>query len=562
MTDPAHFQPVLILLLAAILSVPLFHRLGMSSVLGYLMAGMIVGPFGFRLIPDVEQAQSVAEVGVIFLLFAIGLDLPFKRLRAVWHYMFGLGLAQVALSSLVIGIAAWTSGQSAEAATVIGGALALSSTAIVLQLLAEHGELTTRFGRIAIAILLFQDIAVIPLLTLLPLLGQDQTSLATALGLAFLKAAVALALVVAMGRFVMRPLYQFIAALRISELFAATTLFVVLGTGWLTAQFGMSMALGAFLAGLLLAETEFRHQIEADIQPFRGLFLGLFFITVGMQIDLQLVSSKLTVVTAVAIAVIAVKALVLSGLCLTFRLGSSMSARTGMLLAQGGEFAFVILGLATQLQVLSAETGSLLIAVVSLTMAATPLLTIGGRRLAAALERKDVAEIDRIAEETRGLSNHIIIAGFGRVGQIVAKLLSSKGVAYIAIDLAMQNVSNGRKHGLPLYYGDASRPEVLHAAGVENAAGAVITIDQPDGAEHIVAALMRSQPGLKIVVRSRDAEHGDRLVRAGAAAVIHEVLEPGLQMGAMALQIAGTGPDEVARALEAVRRNATPPLRM
>jgi monovalent cation:H+ antiporter-2, CPA2 family len=562
MTDSSHIQPVLILLLAAIASVPLFHRLGMSSVLGYLVAGVLIGPFGFRLIPDIEQAQIVAEVGVIFLLFAIGLDLPFKRLRAVWRYLFGLGLAQVGLSSLVIGLGAWTLGQSGEAAIVIGGALALSSTAIVLQLLAERGELAARFGRIAVAVLLFQDLAVIPLLTLLPLVACEQTSLATALGLAFIKAVIALALVVTVGQLIVRPAYRFIASLRLPELFAATTLFIVLGTGWLTAQFGMSMALGAFLAGLLLAETEFRHQIEADIKPFRGLFLGLFFLTVGMHIDLQLIYGKLAIIVAFALGLISVKALVLAGLCRVFALDRSTSARLGLLLAQGGEFAFVILGLATQLKVLVTETGSLLIAIVSLTMAATPLLAVVGRRLATALEQRDVAEIDQIAEEVRGLSNHIIVAGFGRVGQIVGSLLGSKGIPYIAIDFSMQRVAEGRKRGLPLYYGDASRPEVLQAAGIENAAGAVITIDQPDDAERIVAALIRSQPDLKIVVRSRDAEHGTRLVRAGAAAVIHEAFEPGLQMGATALQIVGATQDEVARALDAARQHAAPSPRL
>jgi CPA2 family monovalent cation:H+ antiporter-2 len=554
MDDSEGLRNVLILLVAAIVAVPLFHRLRLSPVLGYLAAGIVIGPFGVGLIGDVAAASSVAEYGVVFLLFTIGLDLPLQRLRAVWRYLFGLGLAQVFVTAAVIAGAAKLMRMPTEAAIVIGSALAMSSTATVLQLLRERGELVSRFGRIVVAILLFQDLAVIPILALLPLLPQEETTLAAALGLAFAKALLALALVVALGRLVVRPTYSAIAAMRVPELFAATNLLVVLGTGWLTAQFGMSMALGAFLPGLLLAETEFRHQIEADIAPFRGLFLGLFFISVGMQIDLAFVARNAALLLALGAALIVAKAAVLAALCAAFRLEASLAARTAVQLAQAGEFAFVIFALAAALGILAQEIASLLVAVVSLTIAVTPPLSALGVRLAKRLEPKAAAETDRIAAEAEHLANHVIIAGFGRVGKIVAQLLAEQRISYLAIDLDMTSVRTGRERGAPIYFGDASREEVLHAAGVERAAGAVITIDQPEPAERIVAALHRAHPGLKIVVRSHDTDHGGRLARAGADAVVLEAMEPGLQMAASALRFAGVEAPEVTHAVEAFRR--------
>jgi CPA2 family monovalent cation:H+ antiporter-2 len=554
MDESEGLRNVLVLLAAAIVAVPLFHRLRLSSVLGYLAAGMVVGPFGAGLIHDVEAASAVAEYGVVFLLFAIGLDLPLQRLRAVWRYLFGLGLAQVVVTALVFTGAARLTGVSNEAAIVIGGALAMSSTATVLQLLRERGELVTRFGRIVIAVLLFQDLAVIPMLALLPLLPQEGTTLMTALGLAFVKAVLALVLVVALGRLVVRPSYSAIAAMRVPEIFAAANLLVVLGTGWLTAQFGMSMALGAFLAGLLLAETEFRHQIEADIAPFRGLFLGLFFISVGMQIDLPFIARNMALVLALAAGLLVAKAAILFGLCAAFRLERAVATRAAVQLAQGGEFAFVIFALATGLGILAPEIASLLVATVSLTIAVTPPLAMLGARLSKRLEPKERDETERIAAEAQGLENHVIIAGFGRVGQIVAQLLTEKGIAHLAIDLDMAAVRKGRERGAPLYFGDASHAEVLAAAGVERAAGAVITIDQPGAAEQVVAALHRAHPGLRIVVRGRDAEHGARLARAGADAVVQEAVEPGLQMAASALGFVGIQAEEVSHTVETFRR--------
>jgi CPA2 family monovalent cation:H+ antiporter-2 len=549
-----HLQDVLVLLVAAIAAVWLFQRLRISPVLGYLAAGLAVGPHGLGFIQEADAASSIAEFGVIFLLFTIGLDLPLQRLRAIWRYVFGLGLAQVALTSLVLGGVARGLGAAPDAALVIGGALAFSSTATVLQLLAERGELASRHGRMSLAVLLFQDLAVVPLLALLPVLNERGTALIVALAAALLKAAVTLGAIVLLGRWVLRPIYRGIAATRNADIFAATSLLLVLGMGWATAQAGMSMALGAFLAGLLLAGTEFRHQVEADIRPFRGLFLGLFFVTVGMTVDLPLVARHAAAVLAITAGLLAAKSAILAGLGLAAGLGAAFAARLGLTLAQGGEFAFVVLSLAATLRLLPREAGQVLTAAIGITMALTPLLALAGRRAFERLQTPPRPDTERLAAEAGDLANHVIVAGYGRIGAIVGDLLATKTIPFVAIDSDARCVADGRRRGAPIYFGDASRVDVLRAAGVDRAAGAVITLDEPEEAERIVAQLRGAHPDLPIVARSRDAAHGRRLARAGANSVVLEALEPGLQIAAAALRLAGTAATEIGSALDAARR--------
>ncbi len=550
-------RAVLILLLAAIIAVPLAQRLKASPVLGYLAAGLLVGPFGFAFVKDTAEAERLSEFGVVFLLFTIGLDMPLARLQAMWRYIFGLGLAQVLVTGGVIGLAGLALGAPSAAALLIGGALAFSSTATVLQLLAERGELTSRVGRVALAVLLFQDLAVVPLLALLPLLVPGGGSgIAVALGLALAKGVAAIVLILLLGRLVLRPLFRLSATTRIRETFAATNLLVVLGLGWATAEAGMSMALGAFLAGLLLAETEYRHQVEADIQPFRGLLLGLFFITVGMVIDTPLVLRQWPAVLSLSAALLVGKPLILWGLARLFRLSSPVAIRVGLLLSQCGEFAFVILGIAQQLGLIGHRDGAVLIATVALTMATTPLMAAAGRRLATLLQTPHAPEAERMAEETTDLSGHVIIAGYGRIGQIVGQMLAEQQIPYVAIEQSVPLVEASRKRDRPVYFGDASRSELLDAVGVDRASAAIITLDQADAAERVVAALRRNHPDLRIIARSRDAEHARRLEQAGANDVIHEALEPGLQMGAAALRVCGTPVAAIDRALDAMRHAA------
>ncbi|MDZ7711679.1 MAG: monovalent cation:proton antiporter-2 (CPA2) family protein [Rhodovibrio sp.] len=335
MPEHGHLNDVLVILLAAILCVALFQRLRITPVLGYLTAGIVIGPYAAGLIHDPEGTELLAEFGVIFLLFTIGLDLPLRRLIEMRHLIFGLGLAQVGLTSVAIAGVAMASGLSVETALILGGALALSSTATVLQLLIERRELADRHGRLSVAVLLFQDLAVVPLLALLPILAGGSTNIVGALGLAAVKAAIAIGLILLIGRLFLRPVYRVIAETRNPEIFAATNLLIVLATGYATAQAGMSMALGAFLAGLLLADTEYRHQIEADIQPFRGLFLGLFFITVGMSIDLGRIIDNLFPLLAMAVALLAGKAAILYALLRAFKQGHRMAARVALIAGAG-----------------------------------------------------------------------------------------------------------------------------------------------------------------------------------------------------------------------------------
>jgi CPA2 family monovalent cation:H+ antiporter-2 len=556
-SDGGQLHAVLILLLAAIVAVPLAQRLRAPPMLGYLAAGLAVGPFGLGLVENTAEAEQLSPFGVVFLLFTIGLDLPLARLQAMWRYIFGLGMVQMIVTAALVAAIAYALGADIRAALVIGSALAFSSTAAVVQLLAERGELASRAGRIAIAVLLLQDLSVVPLLALLPLLRPGGGGIVAALAIALGKGAAALILILLLGRLVLRPLFRLVARTRIAETFAATVLLVVLGTGWATAQAGMSMALGAFLAGLLLAETEYRHQVEVDIQPFRGLFLGLFFITVGMVIDIPVLVGHWVAVLVIAGALLALKSLLLAVLARLFGLVWPLAVRTALLLSQGGEFAFVVFAMAMALSppILGHDTGEVLIAAVTLTMATTPAMAALGRHAAARLQATPAPESQRMSEETEDISGHVVIAGYGRVGQIVGQLLAAQQIPYVAIEQDVALVEAHRRHDRPVYFGDASRPELLEAAGLRRASGAVITLNQPAAAERLVAALRRAHPTLHIIARSHDVEQQRRLQEAGADAVILEALEPGLQMGAAVLRGTGAPSDAVDHALEAFRRS-------
>lgn len=555
MNGPEILYDVLVFLVAAVVVVPAFRRLRSSPVLGYLAAGLLIGPHGLAFIQDTESAHTLAEFGVVFLLFMIGLELSFARLRALGRYVFGLGSLQVAVTGLLIASVAWTLGSTIEAASIIGGGLALSSTAFVLQLLVEKGERTTRFGQVSFAILLLQDIAIVPLLILVILLGQGEGSLIAALGGATIRAAIALVLVVGVGRLILRPIYRIVAGTRSSELFVATTLLTVLGTGWLMSLGGLSMALGAFLAGLLLSETEYRHQVEADIRPFRGILLGLFFMTVGMSINLPLIGAQIGKVAAIFAALLIGKSIVTAVLCRGFGLPISASSRVGMLLSQGGEFGFILFASASALGVIPAETAQILLAVIALTMAATPAMAYLGNRtfkFFVEREREPGASADDISDD---LKDHVVIAGFGRVGQTVANVLSAGGVPFVALDLDPDRVSKCRGNGIPVFFGDAGQIEVLKAAGANQARCAVITIDQPATANRLVAALKEYVPDLEIFVRARDLSHSHQLEAAGASAVVPETIEASLQLGGIVMNSMGATPDEVATIIEDLRQD-------
>nr|XP_007135028.1 hypothetical protein PHAVU_010G095800g [Phaseolus vulgaris]ESW07022.1 hypothetical protein PHAVU_010G095800g [Phaseolus vulgaris] len=442
--EEASLFDMLWLLLASVVFVPIFQKIpGGSPVLGYLAAGILIGPYGLSIIRHVHGTKAIAEFGVVFLLFNIGLELSVERLSSMKKYVFGFGSAQVMVTAVVVGLVAhYICGQAGPAAIVIGNGLALSSTAVVLQVLQERGESTSRHGRASFSVLLFQDLAVVVLLILIPLISPNSSkggvgfqAIAEALGLAAVKAVVAIAAIIAGGRLLLRPIYKQIAENQNAEIFSANTLFVILGTSLLTARAGLSMALGAFLAGLLLAETEFSLQVESDIAPYRGLLLGLFFMTVGMSIDPKLLVSNFPAITGTLGLLIFGKTLLVSLIGRAFGISLISSIRVGLLLAPGGEFAFVAFGEAVNQGIMSSQLSSLLFLVVGISMAITPWLAAGGQFLASRFELHDVRSLLPEESETDDLQNHIIICGFGRVGQIIAQLLSEKLIPFVALDV-------------------------------------------------------------------------------------------------------------------------------
>ncbi|WAJ29482.1 monovalent cation:proton antiporter-2 (CPA2) family protein [Antarcticirhabdus aurantiaca] len=547
---------ILIFLSAAVIVVPLFRGMRTSPVIGYLLAGVVLGPNALTLIGNAEGAHRLAEFGIVFMLFAIGLEMTMERLKTMARYIFGLGLAQVAVTGTLLGGVAMLAGAAMPTAAVLGGALALSSTAFVLQILSERGELASRTGRVILSVLLLQDLASVPGLALVAALGSPPEELAPALLAAGTKAIAAMLVILAAGRLLLRPLLRMVAGARSPELFAAATLLVVLGTAFATSQAGLPMALGAFLSGLMLAGTEYRHQVEADIRPVRGILLGLFFMSVGMLIDPAFVLARLPEILGLAAGLIAVKALVLALLARLSGLALPQAAHVGLHLAQGGEFAFVLLAIATQQGVVTFEGSQLLIAVVAFSMAATPLLASAGRRAAHALERR--AQGHRpIAAAIDPAGGIVLVAGFGRVGRTVAAMLDARGEAWVGLDHDAAMVARARREGQPVVYGDASREAVLHALGSGRFSAAILTMDDPSGSLSIVSTLRRERPDLVIVARAHDAAHRAALLRAGANEAVVELLEASIILGSALLHRTGASGDEVRLIAARLRESAT-----
>jgi len=555
-TDPQ--LVVLILLLGAVLVVPLFQRLGVPSVLGYLVAGIALGPYNPGPVSiNAEITRPLAELGVVFLLFAIGLDLPFSRLRTLRRLIFGLGVMQVVLCGAVFSGLGIAFGLSPHAALVIGVTLSFSSTATVLAILVERNEAVSHHGRIALSVLILQDLAVVPLLVLLPLLASAPDRMAAALGLAGIKAGLAILAIYLVGRLILRPAYRYISAIRNAEVFTAANLLLVLAVGWLTAQAGMSMALGAFLAGLLVADSPYRHQVEADIEPFRGLLLGLFFMTVGLSIDLPFVADHLGHVFGLVAGLIIVKAALISLCAIAIGIGAIESFRVGVLLAQTGEFAFVVFSRADELNLLERDQSQTLVAAVVLSMALTPALAGLGRAVALSWRKKTARDMFPTAAEDK--SGHVVIAGYGRIGRAVARILSEHGIDYVALDLDIDRVAKARSLGLPVYYGDAGQPGVLHSVGIERARAAVITVNKPRTAERAVSQIRHAVPDLIIIARAHDLAQKQILGTAGATAVVPETIEASLQLAGLVLRSTGIDAETVEQTLRRQRHSVDLP---
>ena len=562
-----NLREVIIFLAAAGLVVPLMQRLKINPVLGFLTVGVVIGPFGlggfteslpwlrYIVIEDIEGVRRVAELGIVFLLFTIGLELSFERLWSMRRLVFGLGSAQVVVTGAVITSFALWFGNTPAQAIVIGSCLALSSTAIVMRLLTDVRRLGTPVGRVSFGILLFQDLAVVPILFLVGILGaKTEGSLALAFVIALFKAAIAIGLIIFLGRTVIRPIFRFVGATRSRELFLAAVLLIIIATAIFTDLAGLSLALGAFLAGLLLSETEYSHQIEVDIEPFNGLLLGLFFVSVGMSIDLTKIVDKPVLIPLSVVGLYLIKTSILYGLLLLFRQARSTATECALLLGQGGEFAFVAIALAFSLGLLQPAVSQFILIVVSLTMLATPPMAQIARRLGASLAERDrSAAGDTNRNPPEDISDHVIVAGYGRVGQLIGSLLEANHIVHIGLDLDAENVAPFQNEGGCVYYGDASRAEILRRAGIDNATALAVTMDSTEAVERVVETVRKEWPDLPILVRARDISHAERLIKVGASDVVPETVEASLELAEVVLRATGFG-DEAARQVIAERR--------
>ncbi len=575
----AAYSDALVVLGTAGVVVPLVRRYGMSPVLGYLGAGAVLGPLGlgsyiaefpilyWLTVVDAKNVAGIAELGVVFLLFLIGLELSFERLMAMRRLVFGLGSLQIGVSTVLIAAVAAFAGLKGAVAVVIGGSLALSSTAIVLEVLSAQGRVATSPGRASLSVLLAQDLAVVPLLMLVSILGANTGgSLSTTIISTMVHAAVAVGIIVTVGRVLLRPLFRLVSGTRSSELFIAATLFVIVATGVVAAQAGLSMALGAFVAGLMLAETEYRKAIEATVDPFKGLLLGIFFFTVGMSIDVRVLARDPLLLVAAVLGIVILKAAVLVVLARVYKLSWPAAIETGLLLGPGGEFAFVAIGLALSLGLVRPEVASFTLAGTALSMALIPFMPALARRLVPLVETPKAPD-PMLAVSPATRRKHAIVVGYGRVGKVVCSLLAEHGVPYTATDHDASTVTDERHAGHEVYYGDATEPAFLSACGLADAAGVILTIHARTTVTDIVAAIRRLRPDILIVARARDAEHARQLYAAGVTDAVPETIEASLQLSEAALVGLGipTGPviasihgkrDEMRHALQSAAREA------
>lgn len=564
-TEALNLREVVVFLVAAGLVVPVLHRFKVSPVLGFLGAGLVIGPYGLaRLVPqfpwlshavisDIEGVRALAELGIVFLLFMIGLELSFDRLLAMRRSVFGLGGAQVIVTGAVIAAIASLFDNSLIAAILLGAAFALSSTAIVMQLLTEKHRLGTAVGQTSFAILLFQDLAVLPILFLVGIFATGaQASIALSFPLALGQAALAVAVILVLGRVVIRPLFRFVGSRASREMFLAAVLLVIIAMAIVTERAGLSLALGAFLAGLLFAETEYRHEIEIDIEPFKGLLLGLFFVSVGMAIDLGQLGAKPLWLAASVVGLFAVKGAIIYPLARLFGRPHAVALESALLLGQAGEFAFLIIGLGVVGGLVSVDVAQFMLIVTGLTMMLTPLVATAALRLAR-FGKPAVGQGDDDFSDS--LTGHVVVVGYGRVGQMLGDILDAQEMPHVALDTDTHLVAGFTNTGAAVLFGDARRAEMLRKVGVGRAGALVVTLDVPAAAEHVVGTAHRYWPNLPIYARARDSAHARRLLDLGARHVVLETIEVSLELSEMVLSGAGV-PLEAAHRLIEMRRQA------
>lgn len=553
------FQSVLILLGVVVLLVAVLRRLHLPQILAYLSAGIIVGPHAFGWVSDAPLWHALGEFGLVFLMFTIGLEFSLPKLLAMRRIVFGLGGAQVVICCVVFAGAAWGFGVPINGALIIGGILAMSSTAIVSRLLIEQLEQGSRHGRYAIGVLLFQDLVVVPFLILVPALAGADANTGVVLGMALVKSVLVLTAMIAAGRWVLRPLFHRVAATRLREYFMLTVLLLTLAAAWLTEMAGLSLALGAFLAGMMFAETEYRHQVEADILPFRDLLLGLFFITVGMLFDLSIVKQQWLVISMVVLATLVFKTLLILGLGKCFRMETGVALRTGLVLAQGGEFGFALLLLATRHRVLDETTAQILLAAIVISMMLAPFVVwyngYLARRLVPSYEQPPQSDTEGVQDPALAHRQHIIICGYGRSGQNLDWMLSQEGIPRLALDLDPVRVRDACDAGKPVVYGDATRRDVLEGAGLAHARALAVSFNDNALATKVLEIVRALRPDLPVIVRTKDDAQFELLMQAGASEVVPESLEGSLMMGSHLLLLLGVPASRVERYVNSVRRD-------
>ncbi len=550
MPDTEYLKDLLIILSAALLSVPLCERLRLGSIIGFLCAGVLIGPHMFALVEAVEASRGIAELGVVFLLFTIGLELTLERLKLIGLRVYFYAAAQFFITSLIFGLLLLNFLDKPNISFLIGGCLALSSTVVVLQLLEEKGHMKTKFGQVALAVLLFQDLMVGPLLVLGEAFSaESEHSVAFLLFLALGKSVLAIIIIVAVGRVILRPLFRVVAATGKPEMLMALALLVALGTSWGTEQAHLSMAFGAFLAGLVLAETEYRHQVAADIEPFRGLLLGLFFISVGMSVNLQIALENAVTIILLAFAIMFVKTAVIIAISLAFKESVWRGLRLGVLLSQGSEFGFVLIGPVAAMGLLEQETGQILLVAIALTLAVTPLALGVGAGAMRFFEKQEVKSQHHI--EQAGLAEtsdnphkadgpkiekkHILLVGYNDVGRIVARMLRAQGRDYVILETSPRLVKLGREAGEPIFYGDARLEKVLRHAGAASAQCIIVATSSSDIALSVQGAVGTGGFAVPVIARSPNEETVSSLRRAGLSEVVPESTEIGLRLFGMAV---------------------------
>jgi monovalent cation:H+ antiporter-2, CPA2 family len=555
MTPTLHL--ILVLLGASVVVVVLCRLLRLPPILGYLIVGISVGPHAFALVPDNDHVRDLAEFGIVFLMFSIGLEFSLPQLNAMRKAVFGLGLAQVSITTMLSMVALHFFGYPWSAGFALGGMLAMSSTAIVSKMLAERTELATPHGRDIMGILLFQDLAVVAFLIILPSLGKGRGEMMSELGIAALKAAAALGIILFAGQKPMHMWFTVVARQRSSELFMLNLLLVTLGLATLTELAGLSLALGAFLAGMLIAETEFRYEVEEDIKPFRDVLLGLFFVTVGMALDLREVAAQWGLVLALLIGPVIAKLVLIVVLSRLFGASLGTSLRTGFYLAQAGEFALVMLALAVDTQVLSPPFTQAVLAAMVLSMLLAPVIIHFAEPIVRRLTANDwlaqAAQVTQIAARTMARQDHVIVCGYGRSGQNLARLLAAEDIAYLALDADPERVREAAGEGGSVVYGDAGRKEALHAAGLAKARAVVITFADTPAAMKILHHVHEARPELPVVVRTLDDSELDKLLTAGAAEVVPEVLEGSLMLATHSLLLLGIPLNRVLKRIRMIR---------